>query len=92
VANAFGLEECPQVRGLDILSEGFGLGALAERLRQRETQRDDRDQKRDLPVLARGFLGLVGLLHAFMRAHDSLPCGAFHDGPNDAASARGTQT
>src|ERR1700761_6189386 len=30
-ANALGLEERPQVGGFDILADGFGLGALAER-------------------------------------------------------------
>jgi hypothetical protein len=29
-ADALGLEERPQVRGLDILADGFGLRALAE--------------------------------------------------------------
>src|SRR2546430_2052928 len=43
-ADALGLEERPQVRGLDILADRFGLGALAECFRQRQTQRDDRDQ------------------------------------------------
>src|SRR6478672_6155897 len=31
-ADAFGLEEGPQVRGLDVLADRFGLRALAERL------------------------------------------------------------
>src|SRR5262245_52076796 len=32
-ADALGLEERPQVRGLDILADGFGLRALAQRFR-----------------------------------------------------------
>ena len=88
-ADALGLEERPQVRGLDILADGFGLGALAECFRQRQTQRDDRDQQGDPSVFAGGFLGLIRLLHAFMCAHDSLPDRLFHDGPNIVASARG---
>src|SRR5207237_8481985 len=69
-ADALGLEERPQVRGLDILADRFGLGALAECFRQRQTQRDDRDQQSDPSVFAGGFLGLIGLLHAFMWAPD----------------------
>src|ERR1700722_2481051 len=52
---------------------GLGLHAFAQRLRQRQAQRDDRDQQRDIAVLVRGFLGLVSLLHALMCAHDILP-------------------
>src|ERR1700722_8883075 len=72
-ADALGLEERPQVRGLDILGDRFGLRAFAQRLRQRQAQRDDRDQQRDIAILVRGFLGLVRLLHALMCAHDILP-------------------
>src|SRR6185437_3796908 len=72
-ADALGLEERPQVRGLDILGDGFGLRALAQRFRKRQAQRDDRDQQRDVAILVGGFLGLVRLLHALMCAHDILP-------------------
>ncbi len=51
-ADALGLEEGPQVRGLDVLADRLGLRALAQRFRQRQTQGDHRDQQRDLPVLA----------------------------------------
>src|SRR5689334_2712693 len=35
-ADGLGLEEGPEVRGLDILGDRFGLSALAERFRQRQ--------------------------------------------------------
>src|ERR1035437_7800681 len=72
-ADALGLKERPQVRTFDILADGFGLGALAQRLRQREKQRDHGNQQRDLLVLAGGVLGMLRLLHTFMCAHGSLP-------------------
>ena len=65
----FGLEECPEVGGFDILGDRFGLRALPERLRKREKERDHGDQQRDLPVFAGRMLGVFGLFHAFMRAH-----------------------
>src|ERR1700704_1323494 len=72
-ADAFGLEERPQVRRLDVLADGFGLGALAERLRQREKQGDHGDQQRDLLVGAGSVLGVLRMLHAFVGAHGLPP-------------------
>src|SRR5205807_3139155 len=46
-ANALGLEERPEVRGLDVLADRFGLRALAQRFRQRQAQRDHGYQQRD---------------------------------------------
>src|SRR5258708_19843444 len=70
-ANALGLKEGPEIRGFDVLADGFGLGALAQRLRQRKKQRDHRDQQRDLLVGGGGVLGMLCVLHAFLGAHDS---------------------
>src|SRR5580698_9737093 len=72
-ANALGLEERPQVGSFDILGDSFSLRAFAERFRQREKQRDHRDQQCDFPVFAGRMFGVFGVLHAFMRAHDSSP-------------------
>jgi hypothetical protein len=58
--------------GFDVLADRFGLGALAERLRQRQEQRDHGDQQGDLLVRAGRVLGVLGMLHAFVCAHDSL--------------------
>ena len=68
-ADALGLEERPQVRGFDVLADGFGLRALAQRFRQRQEQRDDSDQQRDLLVGAGSVLGVFRMLHAFVGAH-----------------------
>src|SRR5438874_12120902 len=74
-ADALGLEERPQVRGLDVLADGFGLRALAQRLRQRQEQCDDRDQQGDLLVGAGSVLGVLRMLHAFVGAHNCPPNG-----------------
>ena len=50
LADGLGLEERPEVRRLDVVADRRGLRALAERLREREAQRDHRDQQRDLLV------------------------------------------
>src|SRR3954447_17242390 len=71
-ADALGLEERPEVGGLDVLADRFGLRALAERLRDRQKQRQDGDQERDLLVRAGRVFGVLGMLHAFMCAHKSL--------------------
>src|SRR4030088_2578099 len=88
-ADALGLEEGPEVGGLDVLAEGLGLGALAQRLREREKQRDHRDQQSDLLVGAGSMLGMLGVLHAFMCAHDSLPAKLREHWPIGLFCARG---
>src|SRR6185437_13722005 len=87
-ADALGLKERPQIGGFDILADRFGLGALAECFRERETQCDHGDQKCDLDVLAGGLLGVVRLLHALLCAHDSLPPWRALRLPNRIAGAR----
>ena len=71
-ANALGLKEGPEIRGFDVLADGFGLRPLAQGLGQRQKQRDHRDQQGDLLVGAGGMLGVLGMLHAFVGAHDGL--------------------
>src|SRR3954451_14404815 len=71
-ADALGLEEGPEVGSLDVLADRFGLGALAERLGDRQEQRQNGDQERDLLVRAGRVFGVLGMLHAFMCAHKSL--------------------
>src|SRR5262249_24754930 len=65
------------VRRLDVGAERIGLRALAERLGERQEQREYRDQQRDALVAALGMMfdvlrrlvrGLVGF------RHDPLPC------------------
>ncbi len=57
----------------------LGLGALAERLRDRQEQRQHGDQERDLLVRAGRVFGVLGMLHAFMCAHHVPPASV----PND---------
>src|SRR4029450_8205743 len=72
-ADALGLEERPQVRGLDVLADSFGLRALAQRFRQRQEQRDDSDERRALLVGAGATLGAFSVIHAFVGALDCPP-------------------
>jgi hypothetical protein len=51
LADGLGLEERPQVGGLDVGIQRLGLGRLAQGLREREHQREHRDQERDALVV-----------------------------------------
>src|SRR5262249_28186292 len=44
------LEESPKIRGLDVVADGAGLGALAQGLRERQEQRQHTDEERYLLV------------------------------------------
>src|SRR5262249_61153297 len=44
------LEESPKIRGLDVVADGAGLGALAQGLRERQKQRQHTDEERYLLV------------------------------------------
>jgi hypothetical protein len=44
-----------------------------QRLRWREAERDNGDQKRNLLVLSRRMMRLLGSFHALVRAHGALP-------------------
>src|SRR6266852_4499674 len=52
LADGLRLEERPQVRGFDIGRERGGLGALAQRFRERKHQREDGDQQGNALVAA----------------------------------------
>src|SRR5260370_13637546 len=52
LADGLRLEERPQVRGFDIGRQRGGLGALAQRFRERKHQREDGDQERNALVAA----------------------------------------
>jgi hypothetical protein len=65
--------EGPEVRGFHILADGLSLVALAQRLGQSKAERDDRDQQGDLLVFFRGMMQMLGMLHAFLRAHVAKP-------------------
>ncbi len=68
-ADGLRLEECPQVRRLDIVADRRGLCAFPERLGEREEQRQDRDHQRNFLVRVRGMLGVLDMLQRFVRTH-----------------------
>ncbi len=71
------LEERPEVGGLDILAESFGLRTFAERLGEGEEQREQGDQECDPAISAAVslFLGMFGgFVGSFVRfRHEFLP-------------------
>ena len=72
-ADVLGLEERPEVRCFDILGVGLVLRALAERLREGQEQRQDRDHQCDAFVEEFGVLAFFGFLDGFRNLR--------HDGP-----------
>ena len=87
MAHGLGLEERPQIGGLDIGADRFGLRALAQHFRKGQEQREHGDHERDFLVRVRRVFGVLGMLHLLVCfRHDFFAPLPVIPGPSEARS------